>query len=126
MKRGLQIALGIFSLIPLAFVVMGFVSGAGRLSPEGVAVDLDNQYRYFSGMYLAITLLIWHILPTIEKQGRLTAIVCLGILVGGLGRVVSMLTVGQPSQTQIVAVTIEMVVPVVFFLWQKAVASKAA
>ena len=58
MKRGLQIALGIFSLIPLAFVILGFVSGAGRLSPEGVTVDLDNQYRHFSGIYLAITQLI--------------------------------------------------------------------
>ena len=125
MKRGLQIALGIFSLIPLAFVILGFVSGAGRLSPEGVTVDLDNQYRYFSGMYLAITLLIWHIIPTIEKQGRLTAIVCLAIFVGGLGRVVSMMTLGTPSQSQLVAVGIEMVVPVVFLLWQRAVASRA-
>ncbi|MEZ5946357.1 MAG: DUF4345 domain-containing protein [Hyphomonas sp.] len=125
MKRGLQIALGIFSLIPLAFMAMGFLSGAERLSPGGVTIDLDNQYRYFSGMYLTMTLLIWYMIPSIEKHGRLMAIVCIGIFVGGLGRVISMMTMGMPSQTQLVAVGIEMVVPVVFFLWQKMVAAKA-
>ena len=124
MKRGLQIALGLFSLIPLAFVILGFTSGAGRLSPGGVAIDLDNQYRYFSGMYLAMTLLIWHIIPSIGKQGRLMAIVCIGIFVGGLGRVISMMTVGHPSQTQMVALGIEIVTPVVFFLWKRAVATE--
>ena len=39
MKRGLQIALGVFSLIPVAFALLGFLAGAGRLSPEGVTVD---------------------------------------------------------------------------------------
>ena len=124
MKRGLQIALGLFSLIPLAFVILGFASGAGRLSPDGVAIDLDNQYRYFSGMYLAMTLLIWHIIPSIGKQGRLMAIVCIGIFVGGVGRIISMMTVGHPSQTQMVALGIEIVAPVVFFLWQRAVATE--
>ncbi|HPF24250.1 MAG TPA: DUF4345 family protein, partial [Hyphomonas sp.] len=63
MKRGLQIALGVFSLIPVAFAILGFVAGAGRLSPDGVAVDLDNQYRYFSGMYLVVAFMLWSIIP---------------------------------------------------------------
>ncbi len=58
MKRGLQVFLGVFSLIPVAFALLGFEHGAGRLSPEGVAVDLDNQYRYFSGMYHEVSFLI--------------------------------------------------------------------
>jgi len=125
MKRGLQIALGIFSLIPVAFALLGFVHGAGRLSPEGVTVDLDNQYRYFSGMYLVVSFLIWSIIPHIEKHGRMLYFVSAAIFIGGLGRVVSYLTLGAPSQDLMVGMGIELVVPVVFIVWQRAVAAKA-
>ena len=60
----------VITLIPVAFALLGFLAGAGRLSPEGVTVDLDNQYRYFSGMYLVVAFLLWSIIPAIEKHGR--------------------------------------------------------
>ena len=86
MKRGLQVFLGVFSLIPVAFALLGFLGGAGRLSPEGVAVDLDNQYRYFSGMYLVVAFLLWSIIPAIEKHGRTLYLISAAIFIGGLGR----------------------------------------
>jgi hypothetical protein len=125
MKRGLQVFLGIFSLIPVAFALLGFVHGAGRLSPEGVTVDLDNQYRYFSGMYLVVSFLIWSIIPSVEKHGRTVLLISAAIFIGGLGRVVSYMTMGAPSQDLIVGMGIELVVPVIFVLWQRAVAAKA-
>lgn len=125
MKRGLQISLGVFSLIPVIFAVLGFLYGAGRLSPDGVAPELDNQYRYFSGMYLMASFLIWFIIPQIERHGRLLAIVSAAIFIGGLGRVVSTMTAGQPAQDQVVAMGIELVVPVIFVLWQRMVARRA-
>ena len=124
MKRGLQIVLGLFSLIPVAFAIMGFVSGAGRLSPDGVAVDLDNQYRYFSGMYLVVAFLLWSITPAIERHGRTLLLISAAIFIGGLGRVVSYMTLGAPSQDLVVGMGIELVAPVVFVLWQRAVAAK--
>ncbi|MEZ6001596.1 DUF4345 domain-containing protein [Hyphomonas sp.] len=125
MKRGLQIALGVFSLIPVAFALLGFLAGAGRLSPEGVTVDLDNQYRYFSGMYLVVSFMIWSIIPAIEKHGHTMLLVSAAIFIGGLGRVVSYMTLGAPSQDLVVGMGIELVVPVIFVLWQRAVAAKA-
>jgi hypothetical protein len=125
MKRGLQVFLGVFSLIPVIFAILGFVHGAGRLSPEGVTVDLDNQYRYFSGMYLVVAFLLWSIIPAIEKHGRTLFLISAAIFIGGLGRVMSMMTMGSPSQDQVVALGIEMVVPVLFVVWQRAVAAKA-
>ena len=125
MKRGLQIALGIFSVIPVIFAALGYISGAGALSPGGVTVALDNQYRYFSGMYLVVSFLIWSIIPGIETKGRTLMLICAGIFLGGLGRVVSMLTLGLPARDQVVAVCIELVVPGLFVLWQRAIAAKA-
>ena len=125
MKRGLQIALGVFSLIPVAFAILGFVAGAGRLSPNGVAVDLDNQYRYFSGMYLVVAFMLWSIIPSIEKHGRTLFLVSAAIFIGGLGRVVSYMTMGAPAQDLVVGMGIELVAPVIFVLWQRTVAAKA-
>jgi len=125
MKRGLQIALGVFSLIPVAFAVLGFVAGAGRLSPDGVAVDLDNQYRYFSGMYLVVAFMLWSIIPAIEKHGRTLFLVSAAIFIGGLGRIVSYMTMGAPAQDLVVGMGIELVAPVIFVLWQRTVAAKA-
>ncbi|MEZ6011298.1 MAG: DUF4345 domain-containing protein [Hyphomonas sp.] len=125
MKRGLQIALGVFSLIPVAFAILGFVAGAGRLSPDGVAVDLDNQYRYFSGMYLVVAFMLWSIIPAIEKHGRTLFLVSAAIFIGGLGRIVSYMTMGAPAQDLVVGMGIELVAPVIFVLWQRTVAAKA-
>jgi hypothetical protein len=125
MKRGLQVFLGVFSLIPVIFALLGFLAGAGRLSPEGVAVDLDNQYRYFSGMYLVVAFLLWSIIPAIEKHGRTLFLISAAIFIGGLGRVVSYMTMGAPSQDLMVGMGIELVVPVLFVVWQRAVAAKA-
>jgi Domain of unknown function (DUF4345) len=125
MKRGLQVFLGVFSLIPVAFALLGFVHGAGRLSPEGVTVDLDNQYRYFSGMYLVVSFLIWSIIPRIERHGRTVFLISAAIFIGGLGRIVSYMTLGSPSQDLVVGMGIELVAPVIFVVWQRAVAAKA-
>jgi len=125
MKRGLQIALGLFSLIPVAFALLGFVHGAGRLSPDGVTADLDNQYRYFSGMYLVVSFMLWSIIPAIEKHGRTLLMISAAIFIGGLGRVVSYMTLGAPARDLVVGMGIELVVPVVFVLWHRMVAAKA-
>lgn len=125
MKRGLQIALGLFSLIPVAFALLGFVHGAGRLSPDGVTADLDNQYRYFSGMYLVVSFMLWSIIPAIEKHGRTLLMISAAIIIGGLGRVVSYMTLGAPARDLVVGMGIELVVPVVFVLWHRMVAAKA-
>jgi len=125
MKRGLQVFLGVFSIIPVIFALLGFLAGAGRLSPEGVTVDLDNQYRYFSGMYLVVAFMIWSIIPAIEKHGRTLFLISAAIFIGGLGRVVSYMTMGAPSQDLMVGMGIELIVPVLFVVWQRAVAAKA-
>lgn len=125
MKRGLQVFLGVFSIIPVIFALLGFLAGAGRLSPEGVTVDLDNQYRYFSGMYLVVAFLLWSIIPAIEKHGRTLFLISAAIFIGGLGRVASYVTMGAPSQDLMVGMGIELVVPVLFVVWQRAVAAKA-
>lgn len=125
MKLGLQIVLGIFSLVPLAFAVMGVIGGAAALSPHApVASAVDNQFRYLSGMYVIITLLLWSIIPQIEKHFRTAAIICAALFIGGIARYVSWQAVGLGTSYQLTGMFIELGSPLVL-LWVWLVARRA-
>jgi hypothetical protein len=76
-------------------------------------------------MYLVVSFLIWSIIPRIERHGRTVFLVSAAIFIGGLGRVVSYMTLGAPSQDLVVGMGIELVAPVIFVVWQRAVAARA-
>lgn len=124
MKLGLQIALGLFSLIPIYFAGIGLVHGGALLMPDGVTAALDNQYRYNSGTYVAVSLLLWYIIPQIEKHFKLLAIVCIALVLGGIGRLISQNTVGAGTEQQFVGMIIEFASPILL-IWQQLVARKS-
>lgn len=124
MKPGLQIVLGLFSLIPLAFAVMGVLNGAAGLDPAGSpAAALDNQFRYLSGMYVIVTLLLWSIIPGIERHFRTAAIICAALFIGGAARFISHSTVGPGLPEQLGGMYIELGSPLLL-VWQQLVARK--
>ncbi|MDJ0920585.1 MAG: DUF4345 domain-containing protein [Henriciella sp.] len=125
MKLGLQIMLGVLSLIPVLFAALGVLQGAGYHMPDGGYVAaLDNQYRYTSGTYILVSLMLWYCIPSIEKHFKLLAMVCAALVLGGLGRLVSHLTVGPGSDEQFAGMILELGSPL-FLVWQMAVARKA-
>jgi hypothetical protein len=119
MKLGLQIVLGILSLIPVFFGVTGLLYGAEQLMPEGQSVPpaLDNQFRYWAGFYFVLAFLLWWAIPNIERHTTLLRIVCLALVIGGVGRLVSHLTVGPGGPDQFGAMILE-IGSVVFVFWQ--------
>lgn len=125
MKLGLQIVLGLFSLIPLAFAVMGLANGAGGLDPGGqVAAAVDNQFRYLSGMYVVVTLLLWSVIPQVEKHFRILAIVCVALFIGGIGRFLSQTALGPGADFQLSGMFIELGSPLML-VWAWFVAKRA-
>ncbi|MEQ3747370.1 MAG: DUF4345 domain-containing protein [Henriciella sp.] len=124
MKLGLQIVLGVFSLIPIYFAGIGLIHGGGLLMPEGVNAALDNQFRYNSGTYVAVSLLIWYCIPSIEKHFKLLAIVCIALVLGAIGRLISQNTLGAGTEQQFTGMIIEFASPI-FLIWQQTVARKA-
>ena len=125
MKLGLQIMLGVLSLIPVLFAGIGLAQGAGYHMPEGGFVAaLDNQYRYNSGTYILVSLILWYCIPSIEKHFKLLAMVCAALVLGGLGLLLSHTTVGPGIDQQFAGMILELGSPV-FLLWQMAVARKA-
>ncbi len=126
MKLGLQIGLGILSLIPLFFAVMGILNGASFFMPDGgYPAALDNQLRYLSAIYLLVTMLLWWTIPNIEKHGTVLTFVCAAIFIGGIARFVSYSTVGPGLDQQFAGMILELSSPI-FLIWQRLVARKAA
>lgn len=125
MKLGLQIVLGVLSLVPLAFSALGVWYGASYFMPEGgIPSALDNQLRYLSGVYVLISLLLWWAIPAVERHGKLLAFICGALVIGGLGRLVSWMTLGPGDPGQMAGMMIELGSPLLL-LWQRAVARKA-
>jgi Domain of unknown function (DUF4345) len=126
MKRALQIFLAVFSLAPLYFGVSGVMAGAGGLMPpEAVTADLDSQFRYLSGLYIGFTLLIWWFIANIDRHAWLFRLMVLAILMGGLARLYSYLSVGAPAPEMIAGIGIELALPLII-IWQTTVVRKAA
>ncbi|MEM9091589.1 MAG: DUF4345 domain-containing protein [Cyanobacteria bacterium P01_F01_bin.53] len=118
MKLGLQIILGLLSLIPLLVSILGVATGLGRWLPtELIDAQFDSHYRYLTGYYLSLALMAWWIIPTIEKQRTLLRIIGGSIFFGGVGRVMSWMQVGAPSTMSIVFTFIELLFPLLL-VWQ--------
>ncbi|MEP1660824.1 MAG: DUF4345 domain-containing protein, partial [Anderseniella sp.] len=99
-------------------VLFGAVEHSGGAE---VAAALDNQYRYLAAVYVAVGLMIlW---SSGDVKGRVAALrfAMLGWFLGGLARIVSWLTVGEPASWQVSGMAIELIVPVVLVLWQERV-----
>ena len=102
MKRGLQLFLGVLSLVPLTVSVLGLLFGAGRLLPTDVVTpNFDSHYRYITGYYLSLTLLAWWMIPKIERHVTPLRIVSAAVFAGGVGRLVSMIDVGVPGSVMV-------------------------
>lgn len=118
MKRGLQIILAVLSLIPLYFGLSGLLFGPKLIMPsENINAAIDNVIRYQSGYYLSLFMLIWFILPNIEKHTGVFRILILAIFIGGLGRLYSYLTIGTPPSQMVVGMFLELGAPLLI-LWQ--------
>ena len=125
MKRGLQIVLLILSLIPLFFAITGLVGGGAAMNGgEAVSAELDNQFRYLSAFYLILTFLIWYIVPNIEKHTGIFRLAVLAIFLGGLARVYSYMSVGEPPVQMMGGMFLELGAPLLI-LWQAKIAKTA-
>ncbi len=127
-KRALQAVLGVLSLVPLIGVGIGFIRGtAFFLEPgQSVKVNLDNQFRYLSGVYACVTGGLWYVLGHVESRGVVLRVVAGGVVSGAVGRVISMASHGLPSDPSMVGgVVLEGLVVPLLVLWQASFARRA-
>jgi hypothetical protein len=120
-KRLLQVALAIVSLIPISAGLAGVLQGP-KFFQLFASVTADSHMRYLSGLLLGIGVLVWTIIPKVEKRGEALGALTLIVAVGGLSRLYSLITVGQPNTVMTCALFVELGVTPALYLWQRRVA----
>lgn len=123
-KRLLQVAVAIACLVPLLTGGGGVIEGPAMIRgvEPPVAVDLDSHFRYLSGLLLGLGLGFLACIPAIERRKTPFRALGLIVVVGGLGRLVSLLAIGAPSDGHRFGLAMELAVVPLLVLWQGRVA----
>ena len=87
-----QVCLSIIAAIALTGGALQFVLGQPDTSPR-----LDNVHRFMAGVYFSTGLIALWAGLTIRRQDVLVYLLALGVLLAGLGRLVSIAKVGLPK-----------------------------
>ena len=122
-KRALQIVVAIASLVPIAAGAEGVILGPLLVGDSGASpADLDSHFRYLSGILLGIGLAYATAVPGIERHKRRFLLLCGIVVLGGLGRLFSLIARGTPSPVMTGALVMELLVTPLITFWQLRVA----
>lgn len=124
-RRALQVAVALGCLVPIGGGARGMWLGPQMAGVAGPA-DLDSHFRYLSGLLLGIGLAYLTAIPRIEQHGLRFRILTAIVVVGGLGRLASLVAVGTPSLSMTAALAMELIVTPALALWQHRIARRCA
>jgi hypothetical protein len=120
-RRPLQIVSAIMGAIP---VITGLVQMMGIHDPLCANLNLpadatlDSNMRFLAGVWLGLGLASWWLVPRITEQTVLFRFLWLMIFLGGVGRLVSMVSVGLPLTPFIAFTALEILGAPLFVYWQ--------
>lgn len=108
----------LIGFIPLWFGMNGvFFGSAEHMAGEPFSSAMDNQYRYLSGVYIGVALMIFYSSGDVRRRGDLFRFAIIAIFIGGCARAVSYLMIGAPPTEQIAGMVIELLAPLLL-LWR--------
>ncbi len=125
-KRHLQYMIAVCGLLPISAGLAGVAFGPDFIADgTGLSAPLDSHFRYLSGLLVGLGLSFWFLIPTIDRQGPMLRRLVAIVLLGGLGRVFSLIEVGYPDLGMTAGLVMELVVApsIVFCQWRLAKAS---
>lgn len=88
---------------------------------NGALVVLDSNYRYYSGIWIGVGVVMLGIIPTIERQRATLGSLSLLIFLGGIGRLVSILLFAIPESQFLFFTALELLFPLIL-VWQSSIA----
>jgi hypothetical protein len=97
-QRVVQVCLFLVAAIAVFGGSLQMYLGEPEVSPR-----LDNVHRFMAGVYLSTGLISFWAAITIRRQGTLVYLLALGVLLAGIGRLVSFSQVGLPRAGSSVA-----------------------
>ena len=91
-QRVVQVCLFIVAAIAMTGGTLQMVLGQPDTSPR-----LDNVHRFMAGVYFSTGVISLWAAWTVRSQGTLVYLLALGVLLAGIGRLVSISRVGLPE-----------------------------
>ena len=121
----MQLILGLISILALYTAYLGIAYGAvnwyyGFSAGQGYSkglLMLDSNIRFYSGLWLGIGIVLFWLIPRINHEKTTLRIIALLFFLGGIGRFISILSCGLPSNSYLVFVLLELGFPLLT-LWQ--------
>lgn len=85
------------------FAAIGMFGGTLQmfLGQPDTSPRLDNVHRFMAGIYLGTGLICLWAGITVRQQGTLVYLLALGVLIAGIGRLISIAKVGLPKPSAV-------------------------
>ena len=128
-RRLLQAAVALGCLSPLWFGTRGVLEGPAMLvgmDPGQAPPDLLSHYRFLSGLFLGLGLVLLSCVPRIEERTTRFRWACAAIIVGGLARALGLAIGDGPTLEHKLALAAELGIVPLLMLWQTRVARRFA
>lgn len=127
-KRTLQTIVAILAVVPIITGIWGIIPPGVADKYYNIIVDasdpgnvlLDSNYRYYSGIWLGLGITMLWVIPEIEKKLIVFRFISLMIFLGGIGRVVSMISFATPPALFVAFTLIELLFPLLLVLQKRA------
>jgi hypothetical protein len=91
-QRVVQVCLFLVAAIAMFGGTVQMVLGQPETTPR-----LDNVHRFMAGVYFSTGVISFWTARTIRQQGTLVYLLALGVMLAGIGRLVSVSQVGLPQ-----------------------------
>lgn len=120
-RRMLQAALAVACLSPLGFGLRGMIEGPAMLAgvdPGDAGPDLVSHYRYLSGIFFGLGLVLASCIPRIETRTRRLRWAAGAVVIGGLARLYGLALGDAPSLAHQLALAAELGLTPALVLWQ--------
>ncbi|HEX8238590.1 MAG TPA: DUF4345 domain-containing protein [Allosphingosinicella sp.] len=127
-RRLLQAAVALGCAVPLLAGGSGMIHGPAFLHGVGedVPADLDSHFRYLSGLLFGIGIAFASCIPRIEARTARFRLLAFLVVVGGLGRLLGLVSTGVPGAGHIFGLAMELGTVPLLVLWQARVAAVSA
>ncbi len=123
-RRFLQIVVAVACLVPLGAGSAGMLLGPAMVDAVALPAAADSHYRYLSGLLLGIGIAFATAIPDIERRTTRVRLLTGIVVVGGIGRFLSLLLRGPPDKPMLAALVMELGVTPCLALWQARVARR--
>ena len=122
-RRALQCVVTLACIVPISAGAYGLFFGPSMLGGHQIAsAGLDGHFRYLSGLLLGLGLAFLASVPDIESRGSRIALLTGMVMLGGFGRLASVIALGGGSRSAYFALAMELLVTPAVALWQRRIA----